>query len=103
MTLSHLVSVTLKNQCQGHSDFESSYLVKESSLGNLLLLNISRKPFIGSPVTPSHLTLNGIESSNPRPPRFRSIIPRKGVEYGHMLPLYINRKPCMGSRWCDHI
>ncbi len=31
MTVSHLASVTLKDQCQGNSDFESSYLVKESS------------------------------------------------------------------------
>ncbi len=27
----HLTSVTLKGQCQGHSDFESLYLVKALS------------------------------------------------------------------------
>ncbi len=29
MTLSHFTTVTLKGQCQVHSDFESLYLVKE--------------------------------------------------------------------------
>ncbi len=46
----HLTSVTLKIQCQGHSDFESIYLLKEQ-LGHMLLLSIYRKPYMGSPMT----------------------------------------------------
>ena len=41
----HLTSVTLKGQCQGHSNFETLYLVKEP------VLNINRKPYMGSPMT----------------------------------------------------
>ena len=29
----------------------------------MLVLNINRKPYMGTPLTPSHLTLNGVERS----------------------------------------
>ncbi len=44
MRVLHLTLVTLKGQCQSHSDFESLYLVKEflsrkgSELGHILLI-----------------------------------------------------------------
>ena len=46
--------MTLKGQIQGHVDFEALYLVKEQ-LGHMLLLNINRKTYMGSPMTLSHL------------------------------------------------
>ncbi len=57
----------------------------------MLLLNINWKPYMGSPMAPSHL-----ERSKSRSPRFRSLLSRKGAELGHKL-LTINRKPYMGS------
>ncbi len=51
----HLTSVTLKGQIEGHSDFEALYLAKEQ-LGHILLLNINRKGYMGSPLMQLHLT-----------------------------------------------
>ncbi len=49
----HLILETLKDQCQGHSDFEGLNLVKEQSSGRMLLLNTNRKSYMGSPIAPS--------------------------------------------------
>ncbi len=45
----------------------------------MLLLNINRKPYMGSPVTLSHLTLSDLERSNSRSLRFQSLISCKGA------------------------
>ena len=63
----------------------------------MLLLNINRKPYMGSPIAHLHLTLSDLERSKSRSLRFRSLISRKGAQLGPMLLLNINRKPYMGS------
>ncbi len=63
----------------------------------MLLLNINRKPYMGSPMTLSHLTLSDLESSMSRSIRFQRLISRKAVELYHKLILNINRKSYMGS------
>ncbi len=47
---------------------------------------------MGSPMTPSHLTLSDLERSNSRSLNFEGFISRKGVGLGPMLLLIINRK-----------
>ncbi len=37
---------------------------KGAELGHMLLLNINRKPYMASPMTLSHLTLNDLESQS---------------------------------------
>ncbi len=77
----------------------------------MLLLNINRKPYIGSPITLSHLTLSDLERSISRSLRFQRFISHKAAELGHMLLLNTNRKsrsnvivvldsPYMISYWC---
>ncbi len=75
------------------SDLEKSKLFKFQSLisrngGKLgpILLTINRRPYMASPKTSWHLTLN-------LSLRFQSLISRKG----HKLLLIINRKPYMGN------
>ncbi len=68
-----------------------------TELGQMLLLNISRKPYMESPTTLSHLTLSDLKRSMSRSLRFRSLISRKRAELGHMLQLNIDRKAYMGS------
>ncbi len=63
----------------------------------MLLLNINRKPYMGSPVTLSHLTLSDLKRSNSRSLAFQSLISCKGAELGDILLLNINRKAYMGS------
>ncbi len=63
----------------------------------MLLLNINRKTYTGSPMTLSHLTLGELERSNWRSLRFWSLTSCNGAELGHMLLLNINRKEYMGS------
>ncbi len=63
----------------------------------MLLLDINRKAYMGTPVTLSHLTLGESERLNSRSLRFRSLISCKGAELGHMLLLKINRKAYMAS------
>ena len=70
---SHLTLIELPQkvkESQDHSDFEALYLVKEQ-LDHMLLLDINKKAYIGSPVTLSRLTLGDLERSNSRPPTFR--------------------------------
>ncbi len=63
------------------------------------LVNINRKPYMGSPMAPLHLTLKDLERSKSRSLRFRSLISHKGdlmrpnvTSLGHMLLLKITRK-----------
>ncbi len=48
-------------------------------------------------MTPSPLTLSGLERSKSKSLRFRSLICYKGAELGHMLPFNTNREAYMGS------
>ena len=63
----------------------------------MLLLNIDRKPYMGSPVAPSHFTLRDLERSMSRSLGFQSLISCKGAELGHILPSTTNRKAYMTS------
>ncbi len=63
----------------------------------MLLFATTRKPYMGCPMTLSHLTLCDLERSKSRSLRFRSIISCEGTEFGHMLLLNINRKAYMGN------
>ncbi len=48
---------------QGHRDFEALCLVIRAWLGPTLVLNINRKPYKGSPMALSNLTLRDIKRS----------------------------------------
>ncbi len=73
----------------------------------MLLLNINRKSYMGSPMALLHLTLSDLETSNSMSPKFQvkvkithrlqSLISRKRAELGNKLLLTINRKPYMVS------
>ena len=45
---------------------------KRADLDDMLLLNISRKPYMGSPIILSHLTLSDFERSKSRSLRFEA-------------------------------
>ena len=48
---------------------------KGVELGHILLLNINRKPYIGSPIIPFDLTLSGdFKRSKSRPLRFQILL-----------------------------
>ncbi len=52
----------------------------------MLLLNIDRKPHIGSPIAPAHLTLSDLERSNSRSLKFQThLSSHKGDYLGHTL------------------
>ena len=63
----------------------------------MFLLNINRKPCMGSPMAPSHVTLRDLERSESRSLRFQSLVCRKRTALGPMLLLIINRKPYAAS------
>ncbi len=88
--------MTLTSQCQGHSDFKGLHLAKEQ-LGHTLLLDTTRKPYMGSSMTLSQLTLWDLKRSKSMSLRFRSIIYSKGAELGNMSLLNINGKVYMSS------
>ncbi len=76
--------MTLKGQIQGHSHFAALYIYhKGPELSHMLLLNINRKAYMGSPMTLSHLTLSDLERSKSRALKFRKLLSRKGAELGH--------------------
>ena len=66
-------------------------------LGHMLLLRINRKPYVGSPMTPSHLTLGDLERSKVKVTKILMLISRKEAELGPVLLLNINRKSYMWS------
>ncbi len=43
---------------------------KGAELGHIVLLNVNRNPYMGSPMAPRHLTLSYLASSSSMPPRF---------------------------------
>ena len=70
---------------------------KGPELVHMLLLNINRKPYMGSPMTLSDLTLSDLERSKSRSLRFGSLIFCKGAGLGYKFILNVNRKIYMGS------
>ena len=73
--------MTLKGQNQGESDFETLFVIKGLLRLNhmKLLLDINRKPYMGSPMEAPNLTLSDFERSKSRSLKFRSLIFRKGA------------------------
>ncbi len=57
----------------------------------MLLLNINSKPYMGSPVTLSHLTLSDIERAISKSLRFQRLISHKAAELDDLLLLNTNR------------
>ncbi len=48
---------------QCHWSFEAVYLIEEPDEA-VLLLNIIRKPYMGSPIAPSHLPFSDLEDES---------------------------------------
>ncbi len=66
----------------------------------MLLLHFIRKPYMGSPMAPSHRTLSDLERSNSMSHRFQTLIQCvswEGAQLDAMLQLNINGKPYMLS------
>ncbi len=72
MTPSHLTLSDLERSKSRSMRFRSLTHAsrKGAELGHMLLLNINRKGYMGSPMTLSHLTLSDLEKSNSRSLRF---------------------------------
>ena len=70
---SHLTLSTLKRTSQGHSNLEVLYLLRSPVrlYIAIFLLNIDRKPYMGSPMAPSHYTLSDTERLSSRSLRFQ--------------------------------
>ena len=54
--------------------YRSFISCKGPELGHMLLLNINRKPYMGSPIAPSHLILCHLERSKSGSLRFGGLI-----------------------------
>ncbi len=95
MALSDLTLSDIERSTSRSLRFQSIISRKGAELGRMLLLTMYRKPYMGSPMTPSLFHLNDLERSKSRLLTFQSIISRKGAELGSMLLLIltINRKP----------
>ena len=76
MALPHVTFSDPESQGQGRADFKALYRTG-ALLGPMLLLHMNKKPYMGSPMEPSHLILNDLERSNSISPRFQSLISRK--------------------------
>ncbi len=83
MTSSHLTLSDVQRSNSRSLTFCSLIYHKGAELGHMLLLNINRKAYVGSPMTLSHLTLSDLERSKSRSLKFRKLISRKGAELGH--------------------
>ena len=79
MALSHLTLSDIERSKSRSLSFRNLISQKGANLGHMLLLNINRKPYMGSPIALSHLTLSDLERSRSRPPRFQSLLSRKGA------------------------
>ena len=85
---SHFTLSDLERSSSKSLRFQSLISCKGAELSHILLLKINRKAYMGSPVTPSHLTLGGEIQDHSK---FQSLVKE------HMLLLNINRKAYMGS------
>ncbi len=76
---------------------------KRAKLGHMLLSNINKKSYMGSPTAQSYWTLQDIKTSKSRPLKVWRPI-SGNVAVGHMLLLNINMKSYVGNRrWHRHI
>ncbi len=64
MTLSRLTLSDLERSNSRSLRFRRLTSCKGAELGDMLLLNINRKAYKGSPMTSSHMTLSDLESHN---------------------------------------
>ena len=74
-SLTALLDLTLGDLERSNSmslRFRSLISRKGDELSPMFLLYINRKPYMGSPMAPSHLTLSDLERSNS--PRFQTLI-----------------------------
>ncbi len=78
MATSHLTLSDPERQIQGHST-RSLIFQKGVQLNHMIILNISRKPYVGSPMAPSDLTFRDLDMSNSRSLISLSVICRKGA------------------------
>ncbi len=72
MVSSHL-TLNLERSKSRSPRFRSLISRKGAELGPMLLLNINRKPYMGRPMAPSHLTLSDLERSKSRSPNFETL------------------------------
>ena len=66
MTQSHLTLSDLDRSISRSHRFQRLIFRKAAELGHMLLLNTSRKSYMGSPIPSSHLTLSDLERSKLR-------------------------------------
>ncbi len=76
MTPSHLTLSALERLKSRSLGFRTLISCKGAELGHMLLLNINRKAYMGTPMTLSHLTLSDLERSISRLLRFQNRISR---------------------------
>ncbi len=75
----------LQGQCQGHSDFESLYVVKELDQAIArLIININRNTCVGSQIGAIIFDYSDLERSVSRSLRFKGLYLTK-EELGHVL------------------
>ncbi len=63
MTPSHLTLSDLERSRSWSLGFQSLISRNAAKLGLMLLLTINKKPYMGSPITPSHLTYSESNST----------------------------------------
>ncbi len=103
-TLSHLTLGDIEISKSRSLRFWSIISRKGAMLIHMLLFNINRKAYVGSPfVHAITFDLSDLHRSESRSLRFRSIISGKGAELGQMLLLNINMKVRRGVHWCNCI
>ncbi len=91
----------MKGQSQGHSNLEALYLVNEHSYAIImLLLDTTRKAYMGSPMTLSHLTLSDLKGQIQGHSDFEPLYLVK-QQLGHKLLVNFNRKAYMESPIID--
>ena len=103
----HLTSVILKGQWLGQWSWKVNVKIlrfwkliscKGAEIGHMLLLNINRKPYMGSPMTLTfHLEWHWKVNIKVTQISKAYIIFRKAAELGHMLLLNTNRKSYVES------
>ncbi len=77
--------------------FRSLISCTGAELGHMLLLNIKRKAYIGSPLVQLHFHFTDLQTFMSNSLRLWALISHKGAELGHMLLLNINKRPYMGT------
>ncbi len=70
MTPSHLTLSDLERSKSMSLRFRSLICYKAAEFGHMLLLNINRKSYMGSPVTLSHLTFSDLKGHSDSKPLY---------------------------------